>query len=46
MSAIMEANGRKIAIAVVVENGGGALEVSGNQIAGPIAAKVIAAAIQ
>lgn len=46
MSAIAEVNGRKIAIAVVVENGGGALEVSGNQIAGPIAAKVIEAALK
>ncbi len=46
ISAIAEVNGRKIAIAVVVENGGGALEVSGNQIAGPIAAKVIQAALK
>jgi len=34
-------NGRTISIAVVVENGGGAAEVSGNRIAGPIVAKII-----
>ena len=33
--------GRTISIAVVVENGGGAPEVSGNKIAGPIIAKII-----
>ena len=32
---------RTISIAVVVENGGGAAEVSGNRIAGPIVAKII-----
>ncbi|MEY2634322.1 MAG: hypothetical protein RIS75_262 [Actinomycetota bacterium] len=36
--------GRSIVVAVVVENGGGETEVSGNRIAGPIAAKVIKAA--
>jgi peptidoglycan glycosyltransferase len=35
---------RTISIAVVVENGGGAAEVSGNRIAGPIVAKIIKAA--
>ncbi len=34
-------NGRSLSIAVVVENGGGAAEVSGNKIAGPIVAKII-----
>jgi peptidoglycan glycosyltransferase len=34
---------RQISVAVVVENGGGAVEVSGNRIAGPIAAAVIKA---
>ncbi|MEY2672957.1 MAG: hypothetical protein RLZZ508_834, partial [Actinomycetota bacterium] len=33
--------GKTISIAVVVENGGGAAEVSGNRIAGPIVAKII-----
>jgi peptidoglycan glycosyltransferase len=33
--------GRTISLAVVVENGGGAAEVSGNRIAGPIVAKLI-----
>lgn len=33
--------GRSLSIAVVVENGGGAAEVSGNRIAGPIVAKII-----
>ncbi len=41
----MDANatqgGKTISIAVVVENGGGAAEVSGNRIAGPIVAKII-----
>jgi peptidoglycan glycosyltransferase len=32
---------RTLSIAVVVENGGGAAEVSGNRIAGPIVAKII-----
>jgi peptidoglycan glycosyltransferase len=35
--------GRSIVVAVVIENGGGATEVSGNRIAGPIAANVIKA---
>lgn len=46
MSAIVKTDSRNISISVVVENGGGAVEVSGNQIAGPIAAKVIAAALK
>lgn len=46
MSAILKYGERKISISVVVENGGGAVEVSGNQLAGPIAAKVIAAALK
>lgn len=37
---------RTISVAVVVQNGGGAAEVSGNGIAGPIAAKVILAAFK
>lgn len=37
--------GRTISIAVVVENGGGAAEVSGNRIAGPIVAKIIKQAL-
>ncbi len=37
-------SGRTISIAVVVENGGGAAEVSGNRIAGPIVAQIIKAA--
>ena len=36
--------GRSIVVAVVIENGGGQTEVSGNRIAGPIAANVIKAA--
>jgi peptidoglycan glycosyltransferase len=36
--------GRSIVVAVVIENGGGQSEVSGNRIAGPIAASVIKAA--
>ena len=34
-------SGKQLSIAVVVENGGGAAEVSGNRIAGPIVAKII-----
>ena len=36
--------GRSVVVAVVIENGGGQTEVSGNRIAGPIAAQVIKAA--
>jgi peptidoglycan glycosyltransferase len=38
--------GRNIVVAVVVENGGGAQEVSGNRIAGPIAAAVLKTAFK
>ncbi len=38
--------GRNIVVAVVVENGGGAQEVSGNRIAGPVAAAVLKTAFK
>jgi peptidoglycan glycosyltransferase len=38
-----ESGGRAIVVSVVVENGGGEIEVSGNRIAGPIAQKVLKA---
>ena len=41
-----ESQGRTLVVAVVVENGGGQQEVSGNRIAGPIAAAVLKAAFQ
>ncbi len=41
MVANAKKGGRTLSIAVVVENGGGAPEVSGNKIAGPIVAKII-----
>lgn len=44
MVAVGWRDGRQVAVAVVVENGGGAAEVSGNGIAGPIAAAVLKAA--
>ena len=37
---------RSVVVAVVVQNGGGAAEVSGNRLAGPIAAAVIKAAFK
>ena len=41
-----EYKGRSIVVAVVVENGGGEQEVSGNRIAGPIAAAVLETAFK
>lgn len=41
-----EYQGRSIVVAVVVENGGGEQEVSGNRIAGPIAAAVLETAFK
>lgn len=41
-----EYQGRTIVVAVVVENGGGVQEVSGNRIAGPIAAEVLKTAFK
>jgi peptidoglycan glycosyltransferase len=40
------ADGAKIAVAVVLQNGGGAAEVSGNALAAPIAAAVMRAALK
>jgi penicillin-binding protein A len=39
------ANNPKVAVAVIVENGGGAAEISGNQVAGPIANDVMRAVL-
>jgi len=36
----------KVAVAVIVENGGGAAEISGNQVAGPIANDVMRAVLK
>jgi peptidoglycan glycosyltransferase len=40
------AEGAKVAVAVVLQNGGGAAEVSGNALAAPIAAAVMRAALK
>jgi peptidoglycan glycosyltransferase len=36
----------QVAVAVIVENGGGAAEISGNQVAGPIANDVMRAVLK
>ena len=39
-------NNPKVAVAVVIENGGGASEISGNRLAAPIARAVIQAVLK
>jgi peptidoglycan glycosyltransferase len=46
MVGLAPASNPQVAVAVVIENGGGAAEISGNGLAGPVAHAVIKAILK